>query len=72
MEGFESEKEIPKIVAAKTAEEAQNYLDNSTIALSGIITASEEEKKKLYSKIPVVNSEKEIEKLADLVEKALR
>lgn len=47
LEGFESEKEIPKIIAAKTAMEAQSYLDNSTIALSGIITGCEEEKRSL-------------------------
>ncbi len=70
LEGFESEKGIPRIIAATTAQEAQNYLDNSTIALSGIITDCEEEKKRLTLKIPVVNSEKEIKKLADLVEKA--
>jgi molybdopterin-guanine dinucleotide biosynthesis protein B len=68
LEGFESEKQIPKIIAAKTAHEARSYLDSSIIALSGIISSSDEEKKKLCSKIPVVNSKKEIGKLADLVE----
>jgi molybdopterin-guanine dinucleotide biosynthesis protein MobB len=46
VEGFESEKTLPKIVAAKTANEAQIYLDNSTFAISGIITTSENKKQK--------------------------
>jgi molybdopterin-guanine dinucleotide biosynthesis protein B len=70
LEGFESEK-YPKVIAAKTAEEAQNYLDSSAIAISGIITTIEDEKKKVNTKTPIVNSEKEIAKLADLVEQTL-
>jgi molybdopterin-guanine dinucleotide biosynthesis protein B len=69
LEGFESEKALPKIVAAKTAEEARNYFDNSAIAISGIITESETETEKASSmKIPLFKRS-EIEDLADLVEK---
>lgn len=70
LEGFESEKALPKIVAAKTAEEAQSYLDESAIAVSGIITDSEAEIKKAFDlKIPVLNAATQAKALADLVEK---
>ena len=46
LEGFESEKNLPKIIAAKTAEEAKSYLDGLAIAVSGLIMESEAEKKK--------------------------
>lgn len=69
LEGFESEKALPKIIAAKTAEEAQSCLDNSAVAISGIITNYETEAKKLWGlKIPSLSSIKEIKKLADIAE----
>ena len=69
LEGFESEAAIPRVIAAKTAEEAQNYLDKSTMAISGIITDSKAETEKMpTSKIPIINSASEIKKLTDLVE----
>ena len=43
LEGFESEKKLTKIVAAKTADEAKSYFDNSVIAVSGLIAESEAE-----------------------------
>jgi len=69
LEGFESEKTLPKIIAAKTAEEAKSYYDNSAIAISGIITESETEIKKAFSiKIPKFKSLTETREFADLVE----
>jgi molybdopterin-guanine dinucleotide biosynthesis protein B len=69
LEGFESEKTLPKIIAAKTAEEAKSYYDNSAIAISGIITESETEIKKVFSiKIPKFKSLTQTREFADLVE----
>ncbi len=69
LEGFESEKWLPKIVDAETAEEAQSYFDGSVVAISGIITDSPVEIKKIEpAKIPTLNSSREAKRLADLVE----
>jgi molybdopterin-guanine dinucleotide biosynthesis adapter protein len=69
LEGFESEKEVPKIVAAKTANEAIDYLDSSAIAVSGLITESITETSKAAKlKIPILNSASKTKELADLVE----
>jgi molybdopterin-guanine dinucleotide biosynthesis adapter protein len=69
LEGFESEKNLPKIVAAKTAQEAASYSDGSAIAISGLITESKEETAKASNlQIPLVNGISEPEKLADIVE----
>ncbi len=70
LEGFESEKTLPKIVAAKTADEAQSYFDKSAVAVSGIITDSETETKKASElKIPMLNAFTQAKELADLTEK---
>ncbi len=69
LEGFDSELQIPKIVAAQTAEEARSYYTDVTIAVSGIITDSEEEMKKAFMlKIPLLSSFREIKKLTDITE----
>jgi molybdopterin-guanine dinucleotide biosynthesis adapter protein len=70
LEGFEDEKMLPKVIAAKTANEAQSYLDGSAIAISGIIANSKTETQKATClKIPVINSASDVKALADLVEK---
>ncbi|MEM3073018.1 MAG: molybdopterin-guanine dinucleotide biosynthesis protein B [Candidatus Bathyarchaeia archaeon] len=70
LEGFESEKTIPKIIAAKDAEEAVTYSDGLEIAISGIITGLGVEVEKASSlKIPIINCETEAEKLVNLVER---
>jgi len=70
LEGFESEKAVPKIIAAKTADEAQTYFDDSAIAISGIISDSEVELKKASGlRIPVLKASTQSKELADLVEK---
>jgi molybdopterin-guanine dinucleotide biosynthesis adapter protein len=69
LEGFESEKEIPKVVAAKTSIEIAQYLDNSAFVVSGVITDSKEELQKVPAlPIPLLNSSRDIKKLADIVE----
>ncbi len=69
LEGFESEGQIPKIIAAKTAQDAQSYHKDVAIAVSGIIADSKEETQKFTEpKTPVLSSYREIEKLADLAE----
>jgi molybdopterin-guanine dinucleotide biosynthesis adapter protein len=67
LEGFESEQSLPKIVAAKTAEEAQGYFDGSVVAITGLIADSEAEKKKIGPNV-VLSSIREIKKLADIAE----
>lgn len=70
LEGFESEKTLTKVIAAKTAEEAKRYLDLSVIAISGIITDSQTETQKAASmKLPLFKSLTQVGELADLVEK---
>jgi molybdopterin-guanine dinucleotide biosynthesis protein B len=71
LEGFESEKTLPKIIAAKTAEEAASFFDGLTIAISGVITESKQEAAKASElKIPLLNSISQAEKLADVVEQS--
>ena len=68
LEGFKSEKNLLKIIAAKTAIEAKSYYDDSTIAISGIIAGSDIETNKATAiKIPIF-SLVEIKALADLIE----
>ena len=70
LEGFESEKTLPKIIAAKTAQEAKEYLGAQTVAISGLIMESEEEFQKAAEfKVRMLASLTQIAELADLVEK---
>jgi molybdopterin-guanine dinucleotide biosynthesis adapter protein len=66
LEGFETEKAFPKIVAAKTPLDAEDFLDASAIAVSGIIAESKE--KPLFGEIPVLSCKSNAKELADLVE----
>lgn len=69
LEGFESEKLVPKIIAAKTVDEAESYLDTSAFAVSGLIAESEFETAKARNlKIPILKSITQTRELADLVE----
>jgi molybdopterin-guanine dinucleotide biosynthesis protein B len=69
LEGFEKQKAMPKIIAARTAEEAASFMDGLAIAISGIIANSEEETRKASGlKIQVYNGTTHPEALADLVE----
>jgi molybdopterin-guanine dinucleotide biosynthesis adapter protein len=69
LEGFESELWLPKIVAAKTAQDAQGYFDGSVVAISGIITDSPAEMLQFEgAKITMLSSLRETKKLADIVE----
>ncbi len=69
LEGFESEKTLPKIIAARTAKEAASFSDGSVIAISGIIMKSKEETVQASElQIPLLSSISQAEKLADIVE----
>ncbi len=69
LEGFETERTLPKIIAAKNIEEVMNYSDGLAIAISGLITESKEELEKSSAlQIPMYNSLTEARKLADVVE----
>jgi len=69
LEGFESEKTLPKIIAAKTADEAATFYDESAIAISGLITESKEETSKAKAlKTPLLSCLLEARRLADLIE----
>jgi molybdopterin-guanine dinucleotide biosynthesis adapter protein len=69
LEGFETEKALPKIIAAKTAEEAASFSDGLAIAISGLIMDSKEEiTKALEAQIPLLSSLSQADKLADIVE----
>lgn len=69
LEGFESEKWLPRIVASKNAEEAEGYLDGSTVAVSGLIAESAAEREKFSAAaIPILSSIREAKALADVVE----
>ncbi len=73
LEGFEQEGNLPKIIAAKTADEAEEYLDAHVIAISGLIMESEVEKKKAEAfQLPMFTSLTQAKELADLVERKAR
>jgi molybdopterin-guanine dinucleotide biosynthesis protein B len=70
LEGFEKEKTLVKVIAAKTIQEAADYFDGLAIAVSGFIAESEEEAAKTaYLKIPIFKSIAQENELADVVEK---
>ncbi|MEM3640520.1 MAG: molybdopterin-guanine dinucleotide biosynthesis protein B [Candidatus Bathyarchaeia archaeon] len=69
LEGFEHEKTVARIVAAKDAEEAEKFSDDLNIAVSGLIAESEKEIKKASNlKVPIFNCKFASAKIADLVE----
>ncbi|MEM2578455.1 MAG: molybdopterin-guanine dinucleotide biosynthesis protein MobB [Candidatus Bathyarchaeia archaeon] len=70
LEGFEDEKAVVRVIAAKNAAEAQEFYNDLTIAISGIIAECKEEAgKALMLGVPIFNCMMETEKLADVVEK---
>jgi molybdopterin-guanine dinucleotide biosynthesis protein MobB len=72
LEGFEAETTLPKIIAAKTAEEAASFSDGNAIALSGLIAESSQEAEKAVELgLPLLSSMREAERLADLVERSV-
>jgi molybdopterin-guanine dinucleotide biosynthesis protein B len=69
LEGFDKEKVFPKIIAAKTAEEAASFSDGLAIAISGIIAEIKEEKQKATTlRIPLYSIKTQTEELANVVE----
>ncbi|MGA2681152.1 MAG: molybdopterin-guanine dinucleotide biosynthesis protein B [Candidatus Bathyarchaeia archaeon] len=70
LEDFEREQTLPKIIAAKTADEVKSYLDESVIAVSGLITESGVETKKATAfSVPVFRILTQTREIADLVVK---
>ena len=70
LEGFETERALPKIIAEKTADETKDYLDSLTVAITGLIVESEEELRKTAGfKVPVFKSLTQAREIADLVER---
>lgn len=57
--------DCPAIVTAKTREDIEKRMDDRVFAVSGIISKELEE----YNGLPVINCMKEVEKMADLIEK---
>ncbi len=69
LEGFEREPNLPKIIAAKTSEEIEKYMDDRVFAISGLITGAELEiKKAKQCKIPMLKSKEQARELVDLIE----
>ncbi|XES76165.1 MAG: molybdopterin-guanine dinucleotide biosynthesis protein B [Candidatus Bathyarchaeia archaeon] len=69
LEGFEAEKTLPKIIAAKTADETASFNDGLAIAISGIISDSPEETSKAATlQIPLFNAIRDAAKLVEVVE----
>jgi molybdopterin-guanine dinucleotide biosynthesis protein B len=70
LEGFEKEKTLPKIITAKTVEDVVKFLDDSAIAISGILTETKPEPTKdMNFPIPMLNGVRQAKELADIVEK---
>lgn len=58
--------DVPKILCASNPEDVAKRMDSSVFVLCGVIT----NEISCYKDIPVINAVKDIERLADLVEKA--
>lgn len=58
--------DCPAIVTAKTPDDIEKRMSDNVIAVSGIISEELTE----YKGLPVINCLKEVEKMADLIEKA--
>lgn len=56
----------PTIITARTTEDIEKKMCPEAIAISGVISAERKE----YNGLPVIDGTKEVEKMADLVEKA--
>jgi len=68
LEGFGNGEIVAKIVAAKNVDEAQGFYDDLTIAISGIVADSKEEREKILKLgVPVLSCREEAKRLADLV-----
>jgi len=64
IEGFRKES-YPKIVAASSEEDARSLIDQTTIAVSGVLAGSDEG---VELGVPVIDATTQVEKLADLLE----
>lgn len=70
LEGFENEKTVMKVIAAKDIAEVQRFYDDLVIAVSGIIAESKEEVEKASALgVPILNCKVETKELANMVER---
>jgi molybdopterin-guanine dinucleotide biosynthesis protein B len=69
LEGFSDEKIFPKLIAAKTPEEIEEFSDGLAIAVSGRVMEEDKNRKTVSSfGLPMFKISKGAEKLADLIE----
>ena len=66
LEGFEDKRALQKVIVAKTIMEVQSYLDESTIAVSGLL--AESAAKAWNFNVPLLSCRTQIKQLTDLVE----
>jgi molybdopterin-guanine dinucleotide biosynthesis protein B len=67
LEGFESEKTVPRVIVAKTVEEVQSYSDGLVVAVSGLLAGNAKGDLKLDK--PLLSCRLHVRELADLVVK---
>jgi molybdopterin-guanine dinucleotide biosynthesis protein B len=65
LEGFSSEKKIPKILCSKNLDDLKELLDDTVFAISGVISNEINE----FQGIRAINSQISVEELVDLVER---
>lgn len=65
LEGFECEKMIPRVIAAKTVEEVQDYSDGIVVAVSGLLAESADGN--LKQEKPLLSCRRQGRELANLV-----
>ncbi len=65
LEGFSTEKKIPKILCSKNLIDLENLIDDSVFVISGVISNEINE----YRGIRVLNSQNAISEMVDLVER---
>ena len=56
----------PAVITGRTAEDVDRRMCEEAVAVSGVISEAMEE----YRGLPVINGRKEVERLADIVERA--
>jgi len=65
LEGFSSEKKVPKVLCSKNLDDLKELLDDSVFVISGVISNEINE----FQGIRIINSHDSISELVDLVER---
>lgn len=65
LEGFSSEKKVPKVLCSKNLDDLEKLLDASVFVISGVIS----NEISVYQGIRIINSHDSISELVDLVER---